>query len=207
MTQSTLFFQVRFTVLSIFLLVSFSSCGCYRHPLACPNDEFINVHRSHWLYQVVPRHRCQIAPWDVGHWIMWSCFGNDDDGIFGEEPTAEFKPECEPSFAKALAWTLRNPFHNFCFYVIGSANRCNSEFTVLRITPDESETMVYRPEASTVFAGHNSSFYLAFHGGKPFISSRIVWSETRESRFYLGWRCRGNFGLRCNLFAKRKEQE
>ncbi|MDP1836147.1 MAG: hypothetical protein Q8K75_09535 [Chlamydiales bacterium] len=210
------FFQATFVPRSIFfvllLLVPLSSC-CYRCPTTClimPEtcDPCVEERRqdalSHWLYNIVPRHRCLIYPWDVGHWITWAFFGNDDDGIFGEEPTANFRRSCRPGLYKAAAWSWRNPCHNFCFYVIGSADRCNSEFTLLRLTPCCKEALVYRPEATTVFAGKGNSLYMALHGGKPFISSRIVWSNTRESRFYLGWRCRGNFGFRFNPFANRK---
>lgn len=173
-----------------------------------PCDEIternVELARSHWLYRIVPRHRTQIRWYDLGHWTSWSLFGNDDDGIFGEEPTADFRKCSPPSVGKALAWAYRNPTHNFCFYVIGSAGRVNDEFTLLRLTPHYQEAFVYRPQATTVFAGKRSSLYLALHGGKPFLSSRIVWSNTREGRFYIGWREKGNFGVRFNPFARRK---
>jgi hypothetical protein len=145
-----------------------------------------------------------IYPFDLGHWMMWALFGNDDDGIFGEEPTAHYRTKMCPSLGKACLWGWRNPLHNFCFYVIGSADRCNSELTLIRLTPCYGEALVYRPRATTVFAGDSSSFYLALHGLKPFVSARIVWSDCYESRFYLGWRCRGNFGIRWNPLGSRK---
>ncbi len=160
--------------------------------------------RDHWLYDIIPRHRTQIYWYDVGHWITWALFGNDDDGIFGEEPTSHFYCNESPSLWKATAWGCRNSLHNFCFYVIGSAYEENDEFTVLRLTPTYGEAFVHRPSADTVFAGDGSSLYLALHGCKPFLSARIVWSKYRETRFYVGWRCRGNFGIRFNPLAHRK---
>ena len=84
---------------------------------------------DHPLYQTIPRHRCQIRWFDLGHWSTWTLFGNDDDGIFGEEPTANYRLEERPDYKKAFLWWCRNPLHNFCFYVIGSAERTNSEIT------------------------------------------------------------------------------
>lgn len=185
------------------------SSDCFQKP-SCSTDQWTAYNQQsaacHWLYQVVPRHRCQIRSLDMGHWMMWALFGNDDDGVFGEEPTARFRLQTEPSIYKALAWGWRNPLHNFCFYVIGSAHRHNDELTLVRMTPCYREAFVYRPSASTVFAGKESSFFLALHGGKPFVSARIVWSKLYESRFYLGWRCRGNFGIRFNPWSHRKRR-
>ncbi len=170
-------------------------------------EENIELSRSHWLYKVVPRHRSQIRWYDLGHWTSWALFGNDDDGIFGEEPTAYFCKGSPPSLPKALAWAWRNPTHNLCFYALGSAHCVNDEFTLLRLTPCYKEAFVYRPQAATVFAGKGPSLYIGLHGGKPFISSRVVWSQTREGRFYIGWREKGNFGIRFNPFAHRKIEE
>jgi hypothetical protein len=87
---------------------------------------------AHRLYQLIPPHRDVIVWYDVGHWCTWTLFGNDDDGIFGEGPCAHYRQDQPNDYAKALAWGCRNPLHNFCFYVIGSAYRKNSGFTVLR---------------------------------------------------------------------------
>lgn len=162
---------------------------------------------SHWLYHVIPRHRCQIRWYDIPHWTTWMLFGNDDDGIFGEEPTARYCPSQKIGFSKATAWNLRNPLHNFCFYVIGSADRSNSEFTLLKITPDEYCLFKYYPEAKKVFASEKTSFYMALHGGKPFVSLRIVYNATRKGDFYFGWRERGNFGIKFVPFGKRKQKK
>lgn len=152
---------------------------------------------THELYRVIPAHRSQIAWYDVGRWTTWALFGNDDDGIFGERMIRPFSDD--RNFMTALQWTLRNPLHNFCFYVIGSADCTNSAWKVLEITPEHTTTFGYQPVADTVFAGKHSSLLLAFHGGKPFLSICWEWSQHHQTKFYLGWRCRGNFGIKCVL--------
>jgi hypothetical protein len=159
---------------------------------------------SHWLYQIIPRHRSQIYWYDLPHWTTWSLMGNDDDGIFGENSTNPlFYIQTPACFAKAARWQARNPFHNFCFYVIGSAERINSEIDLIKISKKEFCLGHYHAVGTTVFADDGSCLYLALHGGKPFISIRLAYSATRRFDFYFGWRCRGNFGIKCLPFAKR----
>jgi hypothetical protein len=213
--------------LFIIFILTFSSCASYKisldsfqqedikddsiqddkeYPVSEKNHIIIarkNQALNHWLYRIIPRHRCQIRWYDLGHWCTWMLFGNDDDGIFGEEPTANFRPTHKIHFMQALAWELRNPLHNFCFYVIGTAHYCNSEYTILEVTPEHIEGFHYRDHAITIFASENSSLYLALHGWKPFISLRLIYNERRKGDFYLGWRCRGNFGIKCVLFGRR----
>lgn len=151
----------------------------------------------HPLYLFIPQHRNQIAWYDIGRWTLWALLGNDDDGIFGER--AGFHPDAPLSLSKAIQWTLRNPLHNFCFYIIGSADTVNSAWKLLQITRDGIKTLDYQAEADAVFVGEHSSFLLALHGGKPFFSLCLEWSPHHQSKFYLGWRCRGNFGAKCVL--------
>lgn len=165
-------------------------------PYKISNDALGEETAHHCLYDIVPRHRCQIEWYDLPHWIMWGLFGNDDDGLFGEGPHAHYRSEEPPSFTKALCWQTRNPLHNFCFYVIGSANRENSEYTLIEITPCHFRLCAYDPIAKTVFPSKNSCFYLGLHGCKPFISIRLRWTEKKSTDFYCGWRERGNFGLK-----------
>lgn len=198
-------------ILTLFLLLS--SCASYRVPteafqeecpINCEDPVEINKNEalSHPLYQIIPRHRCQIQWYDLGHWTSWMLFGNDDDGIFGEEPTAMYQIEKRNTYKKALSWGTRNPLHNFCFYVIGSAQYCNSELTLIKATPHQLRLLEWSPKATTVFAGKGAGFYAAFHGGKPFVSLRLGWGRAGKSEFYLGWRCRGNFGIKCIPFTK-----
>lgn len=180
-------------MLRIFFLLLLTGCSSYKIPSSAWGS-------SHTLYDVIPRHRSQIRSLDIGHWITWALFGNDDDGLFGEG--ANYYPEEPETLSKAVRWGVRNPLHNFCFYVIGSAHRKNSEVTLLSASPSHFEMASYKEEAETVFPSRTSCFYLGLHGLKPFISLRLAWSESRRSDFYVGWREKGNFGLKFQPFHK-----
>lgn len=149
---------------------------------------------DHWLYHYVPRHRSQMHFYDMPRWFSWSFLGNDEDGIFGEEQTANYKTQRDVGLLRFLTWTLRNPLHNFNFYVIGSAHRQNSEFALLKISDSSQEFMTYKGKATTVFPGKNHGFFLGFHGAKPFISLHAHFFL--RFQFYLGWREKGNFGIK-----------
>lgn len=151
---------------------------------------------SHWLYRIIPRHRSQIFRYDLSHWLFWALFGNDDHGIFGEAHLPLFKPEQPVCFQKALNWNFRNPLHNFCYYVIGSAGCQNDEFTILKINRKKIVFFKYDAIAHTVFGGRFTSFYFGFHNGKPLLSLRLAYGQQWKSDFYIGWRDRGNFGIK-----------
>lgn len=162
-----------------------------------------NATQSHPFYAVVPSHRSHVCWYDFGHWFTWALFGNDDDGIFGEQAYPAYRPQAKNDVKKAFSWWWRNPLHNFCYYVIGSAQFQNSELTLLKITEKELSGFTYSPEGKVVFAGENSSFFLGLHGWKPFISLRLVYFDRYKTECYLGWRCRGNFGIKCIPITKK----
>lgn len=189
----------------------FSSCSTYKHatqsyykpPNSCITYEEWSLYdqhqaqaASHWLYHLIPRHRSQIRWFDVGHWVTWGLFGNDDDGIFGEANVPLFRPDKNASLGKGIAWMLRNPLHNFCFYVIGNAGAPTDEWTLLKINSKKVEFFTYKHQADTVFAGRYSSFFLGLHNGLPLISLRVAYGHFWKSDFYIGWRERGNFGIK-----------
>lgn len=180
--------------------------GCARYKIS--TDAFNNCHDlaqeqrnnqenalSKRLYYVIPRHRCQLVWYDLGHWTTWLLFGNDDDGIFGEAPTACYRVRRQNTFRKAASWWLRNPLHNFCYYVIGSADRVNGRLTLLQISKRTRKIMTYSPVVPFE-PEEKSAFLAALHGGKPFLSLLIVYNRKWKSHFYIGWRERGNFGLK-----------
>jgi hypothetical protein len=206
---------LRLSFIPFFLISLCTGCVPYKiptetfipPPVAQPVDPKILTNyrqaAAHPLYQLVPRHRSQIHWYDIGHWISWTLFGNDDDGVFGENSPEPYLPEKKIGLKKALRWTCRNPFHNFCFYVIGSAHRINSEFTLLKIDQREILCCTYKPKGETNF-GQGNAFYLGFHGWKPFISLQILYSPKHLGQFYMGWRERGNFGIKFLPFVKNK---
>lgn len=175
---------------------------CCEEAVAASYREQEGEFTCHWLYRVIPRHRCMIRWYDLPHWLTWALLGNDDDGIFGEAPTADYCCDACPG-QRALLWGLRNPLHNFSFYVAGSAGCCNSQITLLSLSPCGLRMLQYQRRADTVFVGERSSLYLALHGWKPFISMRMLYLPCRRADFYLGWRERGNFGAKVQPFKSR----
>lgn len=110
--------------------------------------------------------------------IIWALFGNDEDGIYG---TSEFFPSL-PNPIRAIFWWCKNPFHNLTFHVIGF---CGEYFESEGDYPKD----VFSPSGWNVCIRYrpvNNRYY-------PFISY-FGWI-----RFYLGWRERGNFGIKCTL--------
>jgi hypothetical protein len=218
-------FLSTFQSIYFFLFIAIVNCGCTSYKIDTqsflntttspdankdPTPEIMEIKEkalSHWIYDFIPRHRSQIEWYDVGHWTTWALFGNDDDGLFGEESTAHYRIYQQIEVSKAISWGFRNPFHNFCYYVIGSADQINSEFTLLRLTDSDVSFFTFKEIADTVFPSKSSSLFITFHGGKPFLAMRIVYFKECRGDFYFGWRCRGNFGIKFQplLFGERKK--
>lgn len=158
------------------------------------------------LYSIIPKHRDCIPPGDPAAWTLWALFGNDDDGIYGEGPKAHFRIGEPNTTSKFWRWWLRNPLHNFTFYVIGSADRYNSAFALLKLS-DRGCALLYPQFHPTEYPFDHAGIYLALHGGKPFLSLRLPWTTRRSFNFYIGWRCRGNFGFVCHPFKETKAKK
>jgi hypothetical protein len=185
----------------------FSGCSTYKYPTGSFYEKASPMESSaanHGLYQITPRHRSQLYWYDLCHRTTWMLFGNDDDGIFGEGPSANYRPNQPPCFAKAVAWWFRNPLHNFCFYVIGSAHRENTQIDIFQIVDNKISGLHYRPEGTHLFEDGKSSFHVALHGGKPFISLRLCYHPNYRADFYIGWRERGNFGIKILPFCRNR---
>lgn len=188
MNEVTSFLQGRFPFYCSLLLGMLVFNGCAH-----------SSQRIHWLYDYIPEHRQEIKKCEGGKWAAWAIFGNDDDGLFGEKKT---NFEGDLTLQQALCWQIRNPFHNFCFYVIGTADKQNDEFVFIKLSKKECCFLKYQEIATTVFADKDSSFFFGLHGNKPFISLRIRYLKNQKFDFYLGWRERGNFGIKLLLFSK-----
>lgn len=192
------YFARRFILLTIFrhkivliLLILCTSCT-----VPPPNEENPTP-----LYAIIPAHQSCIAPGDVQSWMLWALFGNDDDGIYGEGPKAHFCEDEPNTTDKFWRWWRRNPLHNFTFYVIGSADRFNSAFALLKVG-DRGSCIFYPQYHPTEYPFDHIGLYLALHGGKPFLSLRFPWTRHRSFNFYCGWRCRGNFGMVLHPFKR-----
>ncbi|MCB1136558.1 MAG: hypothetical protein KDK78_09840 [Chlamydiia bacterium] len=205
---------VLYRILALILICSLSSCAPYKMCTPCTvqsrgtpySDPCAEERRleaaQHWLYSVVPRHRCQIRWYDLGHWTTWALFGNDDDGLFGEEPSADFKPSCCPTTGVAGQWALRNPLHNMFFYVLGTAYCTHhSELALLELSPECVHFLCHRCCAETVFSGDCNGLFIGLHGGLPFVSLHFDYG--RRFEFYFGWRERGNLGIKFRPAASR----
>ena len=139
-----------------FIFLALTSCTPHHIP-----PEEMDCDR-HWLYTIIPAHRSQIAWYDAPHWVLWGLFGNDDDGLFGERRISPYCIEEENTFRKALRMSIRNPLHNFTFYVIGQANRINDELTLIGAQPKKIQLFCYSDEAKNNFLEGGSSFFLCF---------------------------------------------
>jgi hypothetical protein len=147
------------------------------------------------IYNWVPYNKSCIDKKSLLSYLAWAFIGNDDDGAYGEKPSAGNWTNEKIGPKRAFMWWMRNPMHNFTFYVIGSAHKKNSEVTLLKFSEDgDNDFFSYHSKGKTVFAGKGTSFFLGFHGGKPFLSLRIDYG--RRFDFYIGWRERGNFGIK-----------
>jgi len=109
------------------------------------------------------------AKWNPKFW-----FGNLDDPV----PPADYRPADHNRVHK---WYFRNPTHNFTFYVIGIADK------------------KFRR------AGHHPADVFNPHGGWNYAVCKYKWArlpfvsyQRHKFSFYLGWRERGNFGLKLN---------
>jgi hypothetical protein len=97
------------------------------------------------------------------------------------------EPHPPPSYLpnkkfRTAKWRLRNSFHNFTYYVIGIADK---PFVRSGRHPDK----VFNPEGHWNFAICKYRFLRL-----PFLSY-----HTRRVGAYIGWRDRGNFGLKFNV--------
>ena len=113
---------------------------------------------------------CTMQKWNPIWWL-----GNADD----PEPPDWYRPG---SAGRRWLWQLRNPLHNFTFYVIGIADKC---FTRTGKFPDA----VFAPDGGWNWAVTKHKWVRL-----PFVSYNGHWG-----RFYLGWRERGNFGFKVNF--------
>ena len=121
-----------------------------------------------------PPRRHISTPWLL-RWlrILWALFGNEDDGIYGDE---KWRAGRNPSPWLAIAWWFRNPFHNLFFYVIGVADRPRTFYS----------TREWGSPGWTFHVLRCGWLWL------PFISHR------GRVNFYAGWRPYGAFGFKLN---------
>ena len=107
--------------------------------------------------------------------LWW--LGNCDQPL--PDPPTLWKDK--PEWLRKLLWFVRNPGHNFTFYVIGVRDK---DFKVIGDYPDK----VFNPE------GGWKLHIVEYNWLKlPFISYIDIKSQFK---FYIGWRTKGNFGVK-----------
>lgn len=146
------------------------------HPSAPTNS--LSREGSWHSVEVRPRKKLpEISTWNKFNPVWW--FGNIDDPV----PPAWFRPDEK---RRVFKWHLRNPFHNFTFYVIGIADKPH-------VRSGRYPKKVGNPNGGWNFAVAKHRLlrlpFLAYNRGK--------------FAFYLGWRERGNLGAKINYGAKR----
>ena len=110
--------------------------------------------------------------------VIWALFGNATDGVIGDK---HFNPEQKDTFWIRVKWWFRNPFHNLTWFIIGFADKPSVRFD---FNQEEVE-------------GWNKSFSLAGDSKKDKLYPFILYKRKRFT-FYIGWRGRGNFGIKLN---------
>lgn len=104
--------------------------------------------------------------------IWW--FKNDDEPVCPSDLWTGRAP-----WYRQFRWFLRNPFHNFTFYVIGVADKT---YTVSGQFPHD----VFNPNGGWKYHVVNYRWlwlpFVSYYGDKWML--------------YLGWRERGNFGMK-----------
>ncbi len=105
--------------------------------------------------------------------IWW--FKNTDDPI----PPEWYRPGEK---LRGLKWSFRNPMHNFMFYVIGIADR------------EHVRSGRYPEWLANPNGGWNFSIVKYRCLRLPFFAY-----DRNRFHFYLGWRRRGNFGIKVNF--------
>ena len=117
--------------------------------------------------------------------IWW--LGNADDGLCGErDPNMRWwrARECPNgcTLLCKLKWFIRNPLHNFMFYVIGFADR------------GVSHSDKFWPQN-----GRKTIFLIRKVNGLPIWLPWFAF-KTKSWKGYIGWRDRGHFGIACRRY-------
>jgi hypothetical protein len=141
-------------------------------------DEAALQGKWHSFHRKVPSSLPKIETCEKMNPVWW--LKNADDPV----PPDWYRPGEK---GRALKWSLRNPFHNFTHYVIGVADK---PFV---------RSGRYPRDISNPHGGWNFAVTKYKWVRLPFISYRRGRFE-----FYLGWRVRGNFGIKINFKPVKK---
>lgn len=113
--------------------------------------------------------------------VWW--FGNADDPV----PPDWYRPNQK---GRNTLWQLRNPLHNFTFYVIGVHDR---DFIRVGKEPDAVFSKKEKWNFSMIQYGHFRLPFVSYHG--------------TYLRWYALWREKGNFGLKLHRINKKERKD
>lgn len=116
-----------------------------------------------------------VPPTNIFAYIIWSLFGNANDGVIG---TKSWNPEQKDTWLIRLRWWMRNPLHNFVFYILGN---CHKDVTVYGFPSVD----VFNPRDGFCFTIGKTDRMIY-----PFLSYRGLF------KFYIGWRLGTSFGIK-----------
>jgi hypothetical protein len=120
---------------------------------------------------------------------IWILFGNEDDGIYGDDG---WRAGRDKTFGLAVKWWLRNPLHNLMFYVIGVGDR--DRVVVGPWAPD-----FHRPDGGLLWCV-TIVHVLGLPIPLPFVSYL-----GGHLKAYIGWRPSGAFGVKLNILRQQIE--
>jgi hypothetical protein len=125
----------------------------------------------------IPREYQRFSTWQKLNPIWW--IGNADDPV----PPKSYRPGKR---RRKLTWSLRNPFHNFTFYVIGI----------------EDKAFLRRGRYADRVENPNGGWNWAVCHYRWL---RLPFVDYHRGRFefYFGWRNGGNFGMKLNFGQKK----
>ena len=114
-------------------------------------------------------------------WFIWAFFGNEKDGYIGD---TVFNPEQKDTFSIRLKWWLRNPCHNFTWYVIGLAHR-----HIAHINEFSQE----QPGWNRAYTCLYGDYMTDAHKAKKY---KFIHYIGKKREFYIGYRGTGAFGIK-----------
>ena len=191
-------------VLSASLL---SGCATYKKPTSSYGPKLDDSHYEirekavqSPIYDIVPRHREQIKPFDFAHWTTWALMGNDGDGIFGEY-SGKNPYTTNINFKGFCSWNARNPMHNLTFYVIGSAN-WKKHYNFSLISTEKDKGIEVLSNASKWKKGTKKTFDIGFNDFKPYLKI-----APPKVDVFLGWRRNGSFEIKARPDLEKKPKK
>lgn len=116
-----------------------------------------------------------VPPSNPLSYIMWSLFGNVEDGPIGD---SGWNPTREDTWLIRLKWWIRNPLHNFCFYTLGNMHK---------------DVTVYGWPEVDVFDETGGWLFTLAKTDKMWYPHISYYGPIK---FYIGWRMGNSFGIK-----------